>query len=535
MRKFPGEKVENPDAERQKRKIVAYFLTRNDKVINENDASIAPWHGQEVLRQMRCNEIDKDDKKKFLRRIATPADVEEIGEEGVLKDLDDKELKILWDEFHDKKEEKKGLPEPEDIRRFLNKYKTPFDFKKDEDKFLKSVATRQKDKPFNMEVYEKYRLAMESFKSKIYGKRYEYYERLEEMDCDARGYELRALSAEEKIDILDEAKMEGDAVGKRGILSVENLEYLGLAPTVEMNFENASVAFSPMFKVGSREAVIGYVKTSGSNETIVRSYYRSNSQGLWRYLPDYVMDYDSGKIKYYGKTNNEERVSVPMVMQDALAKAFDGTEPMDFGWIDPYDDFAQDVLMGTAKRYGEPGMSYDDAYKEYGRCQREGTAKGAFYEEVDSIPEVNFGIISREKPSPESLDIKGGKAPDFSDKKRGFETDGGMYGRISVETFESMDGSMEYTVCTQKSSGKCWIGGAETKGKITSTGCRKSFVSLGHLATPPYDYDTQDGGYGDRSDQLHGYVGMWANYVSRMPVIQKYLHRHDTIESFDVE
>ena len=451
------------------------------------------------------------------------------GAEKVFGSLSDRELEILSCMPYDRDGLDEDAMEPQDVKRFIKKYNTPMDFKRMENDFLDFLGAQKLDD----EADEEYRVAMESFKEKVYGKRYEYYQQMEVMDNEARGYELKKLSLEEKEEILSETDIDGSSwkVGSQeGFLSVENLKALGLSPNIQMSFENAEIAFSPLFKAGVHDAVIGYVKTFGSDEVMARAFYRSNSQGMWRYLPDYIADYDRGRVAFYGKGGNEEKLSLPMVVQDALAKIYDGVDARNIDKEMGSEGWGELAFVGTARRYGDLGVSSDAAKSEYIRRQTNNALIGDFYRETSWAPEMNFGVLSRKKSGPEELQIAGDLAPDFSDKKREFETDGGMYGKIKIEIFESKDESLEYAICTQKSSGKCWIGGAETKGRITSCGCRESYVSMGDFATPPYEYPTQDGGYGNKADKLGTYyVGMWDNYLSRMPIIQDYLHRHESV------
>ena len=73
MRNNPGESsggnVEDLNAERQRRKLAAYFLTNNPDAIRNHDVALAPWQEEEVARKMRCGEISSDSKNKLLKKI----------------------------------------------------------------------------------------------------------------------------------------------------------------------------------------------------------------------------------------------------------------------------------------------------------------------------------------------------------------------------------------------------------------------------------------------------------------------------------
>ena len=74
-------------------------------------------------------------------------------------------------------------------------------------------------------------------------------------------------------------------------LKVNDLKRAGLSPPRhKVEIENATILISQIFKIGARVAVIGYVKEGDSDKYIARSYYISQSQGIWEYLPFYATE-----------------------------------------------------------------------------------------------------------------------------------------------------------------------------------------------------------------------------------------------------
>ncbi len=73
---------------------------------------------------------------------------------------------------------------------------------------------------------------------------------------------------------------------------------------------------------------------------------------------------------------------------------------------------------------------------------------------------------------------------------------------------------------------RSWVAGIHDNSPVTEVGVRRRFVMGGNLVTPLREYESQDGGYGDRTDVVGGYVNMWG-YLSRIPTIAEYVdNRH---------
>jgi len=115
---------------------------------------------------------------------------------------------------------------------------------------------------------------------------------------------ITRIERDEAEDVFSRVEIRGD--GGAGVLTREMLEKEGLLPEHRMEIEDRVIWFSPGFDAGNGyTAVIGYV-TDDEGKVVARSYYRSNSQGVWRYLPQYTTnDYD--ELDWYSKGYGEER------------------------------------------------------------------------------------------------------------------------------------------------------------------------------------------------------------------------------------
>lgn len=423
------------------------------------------------------------------------------------------------------------------VQEFMEKYPLPMDFEADSVAMLEDVQQHN-----SSEKYAQYQEAMKRFKRSVYGKRQEYWDQMKVLDAEAEkrreGWtifanedgrtgervdkqmkvQLEPLGVRERERILRKTEIDGDAWeqgGQKYQLTTEALKNNGLAPEFGVQLEGAKVNLSKIYQVGQRQAVMAYVETEAGVKA--RSYYRSNSQGVWRYLPDYV-GFPNGEVDYYGKGVSEESTTLPVELQQVLARIEVGQgESLQITKTVP--DF---LMCGTAKRYGSRQELWETLHGG-------GQPRGDYYREVSQTPRV---VLSAEqtrdyKVPPEQLDIKGGLAPDFEQKVGDWRSRAALYGQVESEVFLSQDGSLQYAMCRNE-KGQAWVGSVQTAGLVTSTGLRRDWVMAGDFGTTPYDYIGQSAGYGDLDDRSPvniRYVGMWKNYLSKMPIIQKYLQR----------
>ncbi len=301
--------------------------------------------------------------------------------------------------------------------------------------------------------------------------------------------------------VLEVVEIQGEEfLGKS--LTSEILKKEGLLPRHKIQIGDSVVWLSSSgYSLGEgRIAVVAYVEKEG--KISARSYWRSNSQGMWRYLPEYEMMGD--EISWYGKGHGEESIALPIALQQALAEI-----TSDETSIKEVQD-AEFIFAGTARRVGKK--------------------EGAYYEEVESTPqklqgnfhtETPYGLKKR-KTDPEQMILSPEESPDFSRRIATWQQHSDLYGEFTVEVFPSQDGSLKFMFC-KDSEGRAWIGGIENDSEMQSTGLKKTWVDGGDLATPAYEYKNQSGKFGNLEDRQGKYVDMFKNYLSKIPVIQEYL------------
>lgn len=441
------------------------------------------------------------------------------------------------------------------VQEFMSRYPLPMDFEEDSTAMLEDV--REHNSP---EKYVQYQEAMERFKHSMYGKRQEYWDQMKILDAEGKerkegwtifvgeeevvkngnavqiprtvqlprreeslAYEslevrVDTIGTREQKQILRRTEIDGDAYEQNGnkfYVTPEILKDNGLAPEYSVQMEGAKVNLSKIYEVGARQAVMAYVETERGVKA--RSYYRSNSQGVWRYLPDYVGT-PNGGVDYYGKGINEESTTLPAELQEALAQ-IEGQQGGNLRITKTVPEF---LLVGTAKRYSSRQELWQTLHQG-------GQPRGDYYQEVRQAPKVVLSAeqMRNEKRPPEQLDVQGGLAPNFEQKVGGWRSKAALYGQVQSEVYRSEDGSLEYVMC-ENERGQAWVGSVQTTGPVTSTGLRRDWVMAGDICTTPYDYEVQSAGYGDLEDRsavnMH-YVSMWKNYLAKMPIIQKYLQR----------
>lgn len=297
--------------------------------------------------------------------------------------------------------------------------------------------------------------------------------------------------------IFEHVEIRGD--GRAGELTPELLERVGLLPRHRIEIENRTIWFSPGYSIrGGRIAVIGYVQDDDGS-VVARSYYRSNSQGVWRYLPQYKMK--EGSLSWYSKGYGEESVTLPAKLQEGLTRAVN-----DDGGILVFDhDTTQAVFSGTARYVNSEGTVYHRDVVE--RPVR-----------VKGVPEAEWSQL----PPPETVRPDYEQAPRFEHILSSWQQETGLYGRVTYEVIPSNDGMLRY-VFSRDEQGRAWISSIENDSPLESTGLRRKWVSGGALVTPAEEYLDHSGGYGVVKHARGGYADMFDNYLSKMPVIRDYL------------
>ena len=302
--------------------------------------------------------------------------------------------------------------------------------------------------------------------------------------------EIRKLETTKQAQIKDKILIHGK--NHTPPLEVTDLQNAGLLPQHQIKIDNTDFLISPIFKEKNKAAAIVYVKKD--DQYIARTFYCSQSQGIWRYLPGY---YDN----WYDKGFGEESLMAPIQLQRALIEIQNAQQNLHTS------DKLTFCFAGTAKNY----------------------TKGTYYQEINTNSHI-LGIPratnDKTKISPEQLNItKDNEKPNFSHQIASIQQTTDLYGLITIDVYESNDKNLQYMFC-RDSENRAWIGGIEdvsAENKIQSVGLRKSWVDAGDLTTPAYEYDTQKKGYGNTDNTNGSYVDMFENYIKKIPVIKEYL------------
>ncbi len=291
-------------------------------------------------------------------------------------------------------------------------------------------------------------------------------------------------------------------------LTAQELKDAGLMPKYQVKVEDADILISPAYAIEDRIAFVGYVKDG--DRYVGRTYYLSQSQGVWRYLPAYSHIPVPG-IPRFNKGHTEESITLPIAMQYSLNAILDKQQTPITVPGNPYFYFE-----GTARSILE---------KE----------QGTYLAEVGEIPtplEGNLHPPERfnkgfQKVPPEEIKLAHPEkdSPEFSKIVATWEQTTNQYGKIQIEVYQSIDKKLQYMFCRDV-KGRVWIGGVEdVSGKIQSVGLRSQWINAGDLVTPAYEYAIQVGRdeWANPKDSKGQYVDMYENYISKIPMIQDYL------------
>lgn len=402
-------------------------------------------------------------------------------------------------------------------------YRTPVGFIKLRRHFLKGIHPRSSE-----QIYQGYVRSMNDLEQQLYGERLDYFRDFELLRHEARKYadtkpavwakpqevQLEPLSDERSAEILGRAVIEGDAWIGGGIersLSVHHLTLAKLVPRFAVRMDDAEIGLSDCFQVSpGRIAVIAYVPTAVGVK--VRTFYQ-NGMDLWRYLPDYTRRAD-GKIDFYCIGYSSESVTLPVVLQEALARlvARKGVRVLT-GAYDP-----EFLAAGTAYAY--------DTRQDYQMQWSYGRMRGDYYQEVSADP-VNHDFdnnSSNHRKAPYTLSVDYNSSPDFDHPIVSFELELPELGKVKVDGFASNDEQYRWLFC-RDSKDRVWIGDVEVMSPLTATGLRRDWAIMGDLMTPLYEPTSQAGIYGDRNDTKGARQCMWNNYLSNIPLIQEYLRK----------
>lgn len=517
---------EQANMERQQRKIIAGMMY-DVRYLSEPDVNLPRGAEEDFLAKLRSGEISEEAQEAFLRKIAGPVRLK--GAAVVNEQLGGNKhfRRILGYALAGGARFRNydGMISEKAVTDFEGFFPTPMDFERVRETLLNGIRRGSGE-----EKYREYVADMDEFQKTVYGKKYEYYKSLVALKEKSRqmaaettvevpeeavgqtgelANETGEYTSAEKERILGQAVVDGDEFvfqGQKFKLTPEILRDMGLSPKYKMMLDEMEIGLSPCFDVHSRDTVLGYVKTDQGYK--VRGHYRSGSQGVWRYIPDYVVGGDDG-LSWYGKGYTEEMMTLPCEMQEKLSQVAEGEKvPVEQKTVPAF------LLAGTAKAWPSK-----DAYRQ---AVLNHTLRGDVYQEVDANPAVDFGKASVNKKPPEEVVVSEDLSPNYGEELLSWESDTGIYGHLVNRVFGSHDGRLKYTI-SEDNFGRCFVSSIETNVAPTSCGIRREWVAGGDVETPIYEYASQASGYGNVGDTRGRYVGMWENYVSRLKIIQNYL------------
>ncbi len=316
-------------------------------------------------------------------------------------------------------------------------------------------------------------------------------------------FQIETLTDTEAERVLEKVEIHGDDYQGKYLTSAI-LKDEKLFPKYKISLGDSVVWFSSSGYdlENGRVAVVAYVEKEG--KVMARSYYRSSSQGVWRYLPDYQMSESGKTIQLYGKGYDEQSITLPIILQKALSEIT-----------------IENKAILTLKR--------DPLFIFAGTAQKIDKETGDYYREVEVYPKKLEGDFYPEegKTLPEQIVLTEENSPDFQKLLTSWQQKTGLYGTILVEVFPSKDGKLKFMFC-KDTRGRVWVGGIEDDSETQSTGLKKTWIEGGDLVTPAYEYKSRDGdqtyGYGDDEDRNGSYVDMFNNYLKKIPVIQEYFN-----------
>ena len=409
-----------------------------------------------------------------------------------------------------------------DVTRFHELYPDPIAFLPKVEQYIHMIGTGYASK---VAAYEEF---FRNFMQVMYGKRYEYWEQIELLKDEAKGpalksggeqadtvlideferFSLEDIPPDEAQRILETVAIHGDEFHGK-MFTKDMIIQEGLLPKYRTRIGNTVIWFSssPYDLTHGRIAVMAYVQTDKG--IVARSYYRSNSQGVWRYLPRYAEI--EGILDWYEKGYGEESITLPILLQRALAEITE-RNPQALTVSDPEFLFA-----GTARKIStnRDGTMYHEVNEESARLA------GNFYTNGPSYP--------LKRVPPEQIRFTNPRqSPDFSNMLASWKQRTSLYGQIEIEVYASKDEQFKYMFC-RDNKGRAWIAGVEDNSRVQSTGLRKQWVNAGDLTTPSFEYKTtkhdQTGGYGNeemRGGTRNEYVDMYKTYLSKILPIQEY-------------
>lgn len=522
--------------------IISYFTNhKNPKNLSETNPSITKEQRQTFLHQLANKKISPKDEADFLKQLpASPLTPEKMFKK-ISSNLRQKQILAVvtghnvnnWKEVN-LSDLKSLLQEPSKHR---PDYSTPVGFADLRERFLNGIRSQAAPKQ-----YSNYIQSIDALEEILYGERFNYYQQLlllhdlannpetaadpkpkaEETPSNEPPLELPSSShlvpipSERREQILSRTVFDGDVWRQNGQdyhLGTSNLLNAGLTPAFSITIDKQSIYLSEPFQLSDNNtAVIAYIPFGDNLKP--RSYYRTQTQGIWRYLPDYIRQNDGNGFGWYGEGYSSESITLPIQLQQALSELEESQGVKTITTTNP--DF---LFAGTTIAY--------NSRQDYREALNANRMRGDFYREVSSTPvnpEVEPLSANRRKSAPQLLSVNANMAPNFAKTIATFNTYSSLVGPLSAAAYISNDEQYHWLFYSDY-RGRAWISDIEAVSPLTSTGCRRDWIIMSDIATPLYEYSTRANGYGDPSDTRRSHTCMWNNYLSKIPLIQEYLRK----------
>lgn len=263
-------------------------------------------------------------------------------------------------------------------------------------------------------------------------------------------------------------------------------------PDAEFKLPNGKMAVSPVMDMGGGRNFAFVYLTLDDGSQVVRSAYRSNSQGVWR-LSDAMTN------RHFSKGVGEEFMSIPPEVQRHLHQQLPVRE------ID-----LKDIVQFDMRSEGFGGLQGSGQFESY-NVMRAGD---------EMIPRINRDIPPVQRPQNIRIQDENLR-PNFENLQSKHRFNHPQHGDVEVLVYPSKNGAVSFTVMKDP-EGKVWFADVYPNGvDINNYGIPKRNYDFGDLTTPRWEYHSQIAeGYLRAGAETRGNYGSnWA-YVKEIPEIQ---------------
>lgn len=231
---------------------------------------------------------------------------------------------------------------------------------------------------------------------------------------------------------------------------------------------------------------------------VLRTFFLSRSQGVWRMLRAYKYttdESDTEKPYWNDKGYDEQSLLLPMAIQQELFLADTEAESVS-------RDDAMLLFYGTVDESGQK-----DWYAEYVDASPlqlpfvTYTPKGekAPPHELAHTQDLQFHVLSR------------------------WQAENSLYGGCTYFHLNEQKSGYAY-LFVRTADQRAWIAGIDNTSPITPIGLREQWVNGGDLVTPAFEYYTErtdhTGGYANTALQRGNYADMYKHFLQHVPLIQ---------------